>query len=236
MNDPAGTRQLLAEAGLSAPTAHSPDSGWNNGDPDDAVRRASVDAASSVFDAAAEAGVGIVVVHPNAPGDRPFVASEFGPNFARSRASLAVLAERAARAGVKLAVENLPMRGTPRPGGRIEDTLRMIDGLGDHVGVCFDVGHSNANVDDPVTEIRTVGERIFCVHIQDNDGLGQDQHLVPGEGTVDWPRVIDALAECAPGGCPNFEIGLSDSRTGADRNVDELLATLATLRTRWTGK
>jgi len=236
VQDPALARRLLAQAGLSARTAHSPDSGWNNADPDDAVRRASLDAASSVFAAAAEAGVGVVVVHPNAPVNRQFIASEFEANFARSRESIAVLAERADRAGVRIAVENLPMRNTPRPGGRIEDTLRMIAGLGDHVGVCFDVGHSNANIEDPTDEIRAAGARILCVHLQDNDGLGEDQHLVPGDGTVDWPRVIGALAECAPDAYVNFEVGLKDSRTGAQRSVDDLLATLAALRERWTEK
>ena len=103
----------------------------------------------------------------------------------------------------------------------------VVERSGSDVGICFDVGHSNANVDDPVAEIRTAGTRIFCVHLQDNDGLGQDQHLVPGEGTVNWEAVLEALGEHAPGCWANFEVGLGD------RDLDELLATLAGLRERW---
>ena len=234
--DPLAMKRALADAGLAARTVHSPGAGWNNDAPDDATRLASIDAASSVFDAAREAGVEIAIVHPNTPDTHTFLAEEFEANFARAVDSLGVLAERAKDAGLRLAVENLPMRHLPRPGGRIEDTLRMIDGLGDHVGVCFDVGHSNANVDDPVAEIRAAGEKILCVHIQDNDGLGQDQHLIPGEGTVDWPAVIEALVTYAPDCTPNFEIGLKDYLTGTERDVDDLLATLAALRNQWVGK
>ena len=226
--DPAGIRRALDAAGLVARTAHAP--GVNNGTPDEAARLASVDAASTFFRPAAEAGVPVVVVHPNTPDGEVYTEEGFEASLARSVDSLTILAGRAKEADVKIAVENLPLRHTPRPGGRIEDTLRMIDALGDHVGICFDVGHSNANVDDPVSELRTAGERIFCVHIQDNDGLGQDQHLVPGDGTVDWSRLIEALAECAPNAYPNFEIGLGEW------NLDELLAKLAALRKEWIGK
>ena len=230
--DPDRTRWALDGAEVTAWTTHAP--GANNGTPDEAARQASVDAASSFFRPAVEVGVPVVVVHPNTPDGEDYTEAGFEASLARSIESIAILAERAEAAGVRLAVENLPMRHTPRPGGRIEDLLRMIDGLGNHVGICFDVGHSNANVDDPCDEIRVAGDRIFCVHIQDNDGLGQDQHLIPGEGTVNWPALIDALREHAPDCAPNFEIGLKDYLTGTDRDVDDLLATLARIRDEWT--
>ena len=226
--DPVGIRKSLDAAGITAWTTHAP--GTNNGTPDETARRESVEAASSFLQPAAEVGVPVVVVHPNTPDGEDYTEDGFEASLARSVDSLTILAERARDAGVKLAVENLPMRHTPRPGGLIQDTLRIIDALGDHVGICFDVGHSNSNVDDPVDEIRVAGERIFCAHIQDNDGLGEDQHLIPGEGTVDWPALLEVLATCAPNCRANFEIGLRD------RDLDELLATLAALRKEWTGK
>jgi sugar phosphate isomerase/epimerase len=235
-HDPEGTRDALKRAGLAAPTLHSPQAGWNNDAVDEVVRRASVDAASATFAPAARAGVDVVVVHPNTPGEGGHTAEAFEANIARARESVAMLAERAAKAGVRVALENMPMRGTPRPGGPVEDTLRLIDGLGDHVGVCFDVGHSNANVDNPAEEICIAAEKIFCVHIQDNDGLGEDQHLLPGQGTTDWPRVIAALERHAPDAYVTFEIGAVDPLTGAPRDVDELLATLASLCAQWTDK
>jgi len=229
--NPNGFRKALDAAGLTARTAHSP--GVNNGTPDEAARRASIDETSAIFQPAAEVGVEVIVVHPNTPDGEDYTEAGFEASLARSVESLTMLADRAKDAGVRLAVENLPMRHLPRPGGRIEDTLRMIDSLGNHVGICFDVGHSNANVDDPVAEIRTAGERIFCVHLQDNDGIGEDQHLIPGEGTVRWPEVVEALATHAPNAYPNFEIGLKDHRTGETRDIEAVLASLACIRTAW---
>ena len=225
---PAALRRALEAAGIKARTAHAP--GANNGCPDEATRLASVDKASSIFRPAAEAGVEVVVVHPNTPDGEKYTEDGFEASFARSVDSLTILAGRAAQAGVKLAVENLPRRHTPRPGGFITETLRMIDSLDDHVGICFDVGHSNANVDDPAEEVRAAGGKILCVHIQDNDGLGEDQHLIPGEGTVDWPAVLAALDRYAPKSIRNFD--LAPRELGPDR----LLATLAALRKEWTGK
>lgn len=225
---PAALRRALETAGIKARTAHAP--GANNGCPDEATRLASVDKASAIFQPAAEAGVEIVVVHPNTPDGEEYTEKGFEASLARSVDSLRILAKRAADAGVKLAVENLPRRHTPRPSGFIQDTLRMIDGLGDHVGICFDVGHSNANVPDPVQEVHTAREKIFCVHIQDNDGLGEDQHLIPGEGTVNWPEVLSALDKYAPESVRNFEIAPGELAP------DGLLATLAPLRKEWTGK
>jgi len=145
----------------------------------------------------------------------------------RSRESLEELAHRAAGVGLKLAVENLPQRHSPRPGGPIADVLEIINGLGDHVGVCIDAGHSNANGLDPAEEVRLVGDKVFAVHIQDSDGLGEDQHLLPGKGTTDWRRFMEALDATAPGCVRTFEIGAKDG--GADR----LLAELTELRERW---
>ena len=226
--DPVGIRKSLDAAGITAWTTHAP--GTNNGTPDETARRESVDAASSFLQPAAEVGVPVVVVHPNTPEGEDYTEDGFEASLARSVDSLTILAKRAKDAGVKLAVENLPMRHTPRPGGVIQDTLRIIDGLGDHVGICFDVGHSNANVDDPVDEIRVAGERIFCAHIQDNDGLGEDQHLIPGEGTVNWPEVLSALDKYAPESVRNFEIA------PGELGPDGLLATLAALRKEWAGE
>ena len=122
-SDPAVIRERLASLGLVARTAHSPGAGWDNDAPDDAVRRASVDAASSIFAAAAAMGVEAVVVHPNSPGTNAFAQGDWSANFERAKESIRILADRAAQSGLKLAVENMPRRGLPRPGGRVEETL-----------------------------------------------------------------------------------------------------------------
>ncbi len=226
--DPARVRELLAAHGIRPRSAHSLDAGWDNDAPDPAVRRASVDAASLAFAAASAIGVEAIVVHPNARYTHEFLESDYAANAARSVESLRELSIRAAAAGMKLAVENVPRRGAPRPGGTIAEILAMIDGLGSHVGVCVDVGHSNANGCDAALDLRAAAGRVFAVHLQDNDGKGEDQHLLPGEGTIDWPAALAALERFAPDAAINFEIGPSAGPAA------DVLAKLARLRDAWT--
>ena len=129
-----------------------------------------------------------MICHPNGPSAdySIYTPADAAPSMARTRESMEILAEEAARLGLRLALENLPLRHTARPGGQMADILSIIDGLGAHVGVCQDVGHSNANGMDAAADARQAGDRLFALHLQDNDGLGEDQHLLPGEGTIAW--------------------------------------------------
>jgi len=224
--DPARMRTLLESAGLRARSVHTPEGGWNIDDPDEAKRGAAIEAASSVFGPAASAGVEVVICHPNY-STHTFTVEDYGASIARSVASLGILAERAARAGLKLAVENLPVRGTARPAGSVDEVLRMIDGLDSHVGLCVDAGHANANGRSAAGELRVGRGKILAVHIHDNDGLGQDQHLMPGKGTTDWDAFVRTLDDVAPDCIRNFEV------LPVDGKVPETLAALAALRSSW---
>ncbi|MCK4590834.1 MAG: sugar phosphate isomerase/epimerase, partial [Candidatus Latescibacteria bacterium] len=69
----------------------------------------------------------------------------------------------------------------------------------EEVGILVDTGHcwrSRKGTGDPVLKIREADERLFGVHIHDNH-RGEDEHLVPGEGTIDWPGVLKALKNVA---------------------------------------
>jgi sugar phosphate isomerase/epimerase len=61
----------------------------------------------------------------------------------------------------------------------------------DQIGVCLDLGHANMTVGVPEA-IATLGARIIQVHAHDNHGL-KDEHLFPGDGTIDWPAATAAL-------------------------------------------
>lgn len=225
--DAEGARRLLDEAGISVPSVHIASGGWYLADPDESVRRTALAKAIDCLAPAAAVGAQVVICHHNAPRT-PFVEGDRSAAMARSRESLQELADRASALELQLAVENLPQRHTPRPGGAIEDVLEIICGLGAHVGVCVDAGHSNANGFGAHEEVRLAGKKLLAVHIQDNDGLGEDQHWMPGVGTTDWQRFIHALDESAPDCIRTFEVGAKD----ADPN--DLLAELALLREEWT--
>ena len=223
--DPAGTRRLLDDAGVVVRSVHSHTRGWNNGAPDPADRAASVQKTVDSLHVAAELGARVVVVHSNNAGSPEiYVDEKIEENRRLSMDSLATIADAAAKAGMLMAVENLPARHLARPGTAMADVLAMIDGLGDHVGVCLDAGHAHANGEVPADVARLAGSKVLAVHIQDCDGLGEDQHLAPGEGTVDWAALWAALDQVAPDCVRTFEV------SSKDRDQEALLQALAQLR------
>ncbi len=89
--------------------------------------------------------------------------------------------------GVLPLVENLLSEPTT------PEHLMMILEMGhlDNVGVCLDVGHAHATV-GVRDAISTLGSRIVSVHVHDNHGT-KDEHLWPGDGTIDWAATAEAL-------------------------------------------
>jgi sugar phosphate isomerase/epimerase len=93
--------------------------------------------------------------------------------------------------GVRLLVENLLNEATT------PEHLVSILQIGhlSNVGVCLDTGH--AHINPGIAEsIATLGNRIVSVHVHDNHG-SKDEHLWPGEGTIDWPATAEALKALA---------------------------------------
>jgi sugar phosphate isomerase/epimerase len=93
--------------------------------------------------------------------------------------------------GVRLLVENLTSEPTT------PEHLVTILQLGhlDNVGICLDLGHAHITVG--ISEaIGTLGARIASVHVHDNHGT-KDEHLWPGDGTIDWPGAVTGLKALA---------------------------------------
>jgi len=89
--------------------------------------------------------------------------------------------------GVRLLVENLPGEvATPE---QIVSVLEI--GHLNNIAVCLDLGHAHFTVGIPKA-IATIGARIVQVHAHDNHGL-KDEHLLPGDGNIDWPATTLAL-------------------------------------------
>ncbi len=89
--------------------------------------------------------------------------------------------------GVKLLVENLVSEST-----KPEHLMTILEmGHLDNVGVCLDLGH--AHITEGIAEaVGVLGNRIVSLHVHDNHGT-KDEHLWPGEGTIDWPAAATAL-------------------------------------------
>ena len=102
----------------------------------------------------------------------------------------------------------------------------MIEGAGDHVGICFDTGHAAMNGFDAVAELEVAAEKLFYLHLHDNDGE-TDYHWLPGRGVIDWDALLATL-NC---------LGFSGPRTleiKAESEADQLLRDAVVLVDRWT--
>ncbi len=118
-----------------------------------------------------------------------------------ARRSIEALYEMAERAGVRVAVEVIPNAiSTPEAlVSLIEDDL---DGL--KLGICLDVGHAHM-MGDLGDAIECCSGHIITTHLHDNRRRSDD-HLVPGEGNIDWPVTLMSLQKVGYEGAWMFEI------------------------------
>lgn len=85
--------------------------------------------------------------------------------------------------GVEVLLENTP--NELASGERLNYFLRQT-----HLNLnyCFDIGHAHLG-NGIEAEFEVMKERIRSTHLHDNDGH-EDQHLFPGEGSIDWPKAM----------------------------------------------
>lgn len=124
--------------------------------------------------------------------------------------------------GVRLLIENL-MSDPTTP----EHLMTILDtGHLDSVGVCLDLGHAHAIVG--IREaIGAFGPRIASLHVHDNHGV-RDEHLWPGEGTIDWAGTAEALklVPSPPAAVLEISYNLYDPQTAQGR-IEQAFAKLS---------
>lgn len=111
--------------------------------------------------------------------------------------------EEAKSAGLKFCLE-------PRVGEIISNTdaiLRLMDHVkSDNFGAVLDTGHQNAQKEILPLSIEKLGDRIFYLHVSDNDGK-VNEHLPLGKGNIDWEGVFLALKKHNYQGYVAIDIG-----------------------------
>lgn len=123
--------------------------------------------------------------------------------------------------GVRILVENLTNEATtPEHLITILETAHL-----NQVDVCLDLGH--AHIAPGVTEsISTLGKRIAQLHVHDNHGL-KDEHLWPGDGTIDWPATLDALKQLPTPPAAVLEIGYDQDHADVSDRIRQSFEKLA---------
>jgi fructoselysine 3-epimerase len=84
------------------------------------------------------------------------------------------------------------------PGLFLEYVLELrewIDRLGHpRLGANLDIGHSQVIGESIPDVVRMLGNRIWNLHVEDIPGR-KHYHMIPGEGSIDWIALRDALEE-----------------------------------------
>lgn len=189
-------QQDLAESRLVLDSVHAPTSDsflngrWgaslNLASPDDTARRWAVDEALKSLHIARRLPFSVLVVHPGVPKAQQQAPTD--NNRDAVRRSVEELVKAARPLNVTIAVELIP-NTLAKPEVLVhfvEDVLET-----GAASVCFDTGHAHLG-GDVIDAIETVAEHIAAVHAHDNHGR-DDEHLVPFEGTIDWPGALTAL-------------------------------------------
>lgn len=105
-------------------------------------------------------------------------------------------------AGRRLALEIMPGAVL----GGTDGFLRLCDHLcADSLGLNFDTGHAWACKENVYMIPAKVEGRILGTHLCDNVGH-ENLSLCPGDGSIDWPRLVGALTRCGYGGPWDIEI------------------------------
>jgi len=207
-------QQWLAEASLELHSVHAPiTDSYVGGRPGSVLSVASSDqAARARAMAEAEAALHIArripfeafVVHlgvPRTQNPSPTDNSRDG-----ARRSVEELQQRAEPLGVRIAVEVIPNE-LSRAGSLVHFVEEDLDDHG--AGICLDFGH--AHIDgDLVDAIETVSGHLLTTHVHDNGGK-HDDHVVPFDGTIDWPAALTAIQKVGYDGTLLFELAAHGS-------------------------
>jgi sugar phosphate isomerase/epimerase len=224
----AQTRQCLAVLDLSMPQAHA----FLRADvaaPDEDRRQQDIDRLAHHIEIASQLGVRHVVIHPGGPYV-PMTRADRDRMLALNVTAFRRLGDLAGERGMRIGLENLTVRAVSAP----YEVLDLVSAI-DHpaIGITLDTSHANVMGLDIPTVIREFGPYLIATHISDNDGSG-DQHLTPGNGSIDWPPVMHALRQVGYDGLFNLEIPgerhavlpLRDLKSQHARRVAEWLLTL----------
>jgi sugar phosphate isomerase/epimerase len=200
----ADVQQWMAEAGIELDSVHAPVAEQFDGvrwtrtfslaSPDKSERERAVQEVETALQIARRVPFRVLILHLGWP--RPAENSRDA-----ARRSVDAVCSAAEPLGVTVALEVL-QNELSRPASLAHFVEEALDT--DHARICLDCGH--AHIDgDLVDAIETVSEHLAAVHVHDNRGRNDD-HLVPFEGTIDWPGALTEVQKVGYDGTLMFEL------------------------------
>ena len=159
---------------------------------DEAKRRTRIDHTLKSIELARAFGAKTISLQPGGPLIGTTITRELaGERFADG---LRQVIPAAKAANITLGIE-------PEPGLFIESSAEYVEFKRKYfdgeptVKMNCDLGHLFCVGDDPVEVIRGMPEQIAHVHLEDIGENRVHQHLTPGKGAIDFPRIFAALGD-----------------------------------------
>jgi sugar phosphate isomerase/epimerase len=210
----ADLQQWLAEAGLTLHGVHAPIgesfAGGRWGPPltmastDADTRAKALHEAELALQIARRIPFSVLVAHLGLPRTQHPTPADNSRDAARR--SIGELQRLAEPLGVKLAIEVIPNE-LSRAGSLVHFIDEVLDSP--EAGICLDFGHAHMD-GDLVDAIETVSEHLVTTHVHDNRGR-TDDHLIPFDGTIDWPGALTAIQKVGYDGTLLMEIAAHGS-------------------------
>lgn len=172
-------------SGMHTPTFHLPHlDSFDLSAADENKRKAAIENQIEILKIGLPLEPKIAVLHPSAG----IVSEDEAPRRKEALVkSLRELCPIFADMGVTIALENLTQISMVQTS---DDMLEIMAGVGENLGICFDVNHLFKEKHSEFIE--KVGDRIITMHISDNDGK-VEKHYMPGDGAIDWKDLFTAL-------------------------------------------
>jgi sugar phosphate isomerase/epimerase len=192
---------------------------WHFAHPKREVRRATTKHVKESVDLASDLGASIVEVVSGVPRIEGTAAERAWSWMAEE---LVECAEYATQRGATIGLE-------PEPGNVVSTTrqaLRMVGEIGSKgIGILIDTGHLNVVGDDIPNSILSARDHLVHVHVNDNNGEA-DQHLVPGDGLIDFRAVLEALHRVGYHGYLTIELEQADGDDSSPLRSRRFIETL----------
>lgn len=213
------TKELSKKYGVTLWSYHLPFSPFDEIDVsslNEEKRKRSVEYLSSLILKATAVGIKITVVHPSA---EPISDENRAKVMEASKKSLKELCSVCSENGAVLAVENLPRSCL----GKKSDEMKELISVDERLRVCFDTNHLLEEDFEKMFE--KVGDKIITVHVSDYDFINE-RHWLPGEGKLDFKRMLKCFKESGYTGPWLYEINFGAPATiirPRDLNCDDFV-------------
>lgn len=187
-------RWLAEQAGIEITQVHGP---WRWPPKDDTVedRQERMEKMKRSIRATAVLGCNNWVIHPIMPyGVEDSREGNAEKTWQENLSFMAELLSEAKKYDITICLENMPFTGFSL--AKPQSILKFVDQMNDdHFKICLDTGHISVFPDLCVAEeTRALGKQIRVLHVHDNH-LGEDVHLLPYFGVIDWAAFAKALHE-----------------------------------------